>query len=366
MRIALVKWSLARGGAEKQCVLAARELARAGHEVSLLQLCPPNAYADVLDATGVEVNLVEMQSRWRRLLTCRLREPLARGFDVIHAFDLPCLTDVLAAAPRRARVAAGCRAGQRLSFIREALIGRALRRRPPAGWIVNAPNVRDAVVHRYRVSPDDIITVPNALDTQPYLNLPALPDARRRFGLPAEVPVVSLVANFRPMKNHDMFFRVAKTLIRRGRAINFVLAGDGPLRSRIEAMRQAYELEAAVTLLGSVEDIPALLAATDILVLTSHPNTEGTPNVLLEAAAARCPVVATRCGIEHVLEDGRTGRLVDCNHADAMADAIEDLLDAPTRRAALARAACEHVQAQFATDGLAVRLLAAYNSLPSF
>ncbi len=360
MRIALVTWTLARGGAEKQCVLAARELARAGQAVNLFHLRASNDYESLLDEGEIPVQFVDVGGPLRRLVTRPLRKHLVADFDVVHAFDLSCLTDVLRAAPKSCRVIAGCRAGQRLGRSRETLIRHTLKGHPPAGWVVNSPAVRDVVISRYGAAAENVAMVPNAIYLDPFRNGPVPAEARRALDLPTAVPVIALVANFRPMKNHEMFFRVARTLIDRGRAIQFVLAGDGPRRSEVESLRRQHDLEGAVRILGRVKDVPALLAATDIVVLTSHAGTEGTPNVLLEAAAAGRPVVATRCGAEHVIDHEQTGLLVPPDDDAAMADAIGMLLDRPDRCEALARAGQAHVQEAFAAEQLAKRLLAAY------
>jgi glycosyltransferase involved in cell wall biosynthesis len=357
----LVNWTLARGGAEKQCAMAAVELAKAGHAVTVFTLRKPNDYADLLAAGDVPVEYVDVGGPLRRLTTTRLRGPLAGNFDVIHAFDIACLTDVLRAVPTGRKVVAGCRAGLRLSAVRQALIRRAVRRRPPDGWIVNAPAVRDVAVDRYGAIPEKVAVVRNAIYLSPFARLASPAEARRRLDLPADLPVVALIANYRPMKNHEMFFRLAETIIRRGRAVTFVLAGHGPRRKEVDALRRKHRLEASVRMLGLVENVPTLLAATDIVVLTSHAGTEGVPNVLLEAAAAERPAVATCRGAETVIEDGRTGLLVPPDDHEAMADRIEDLLDQPDLRCRLAAAAKQHVRETFAAEHLAERLVAAYS-----
>jgi glycosyltransferase involved in cell wall biosynthesis len=358
----MVNWTLARGGAEKQCAISAAELARAGHAVTVFHCQPDNDYADLLAAAEVPVECVDVGGWMRRLVVAPLRGPLSEGFDVIHAFDLACLTDVLHAvsSDQQQKIIAGCRAGQPLSTLRDVLIRRALRRHSPGGWIVNAEALRGVVVDRYAAAREAVTVVPNAIYLRPFADLPDRAGTRRRFDVPPDTPVVSMVANLRPMKNHEMLFRVVSRLVARGRDVRILLAGDGPRWAEIDRLRREYKLEATVRMLGRIDEVPALLAASEVAILTSHAGTEGVPNCLLEAAAAGCPIVATRCGAEHVISHGETGLLVEPNDDAAMADGIAKLLDEPVLARQLADAAREHVSRAFAAEYLAERLLAAY------
>jgi glycosyltransferase involved in cell wall biosynthesis len=87
-----------------------------------------------------------------------------------------------------------------------------------------------------------------------------------------------------------------------------------------------------VHLVGQRSDVPRLMAAADLFVLPSQ--FEGLPLAVLEAMASGLPVVGTRvCGIEEVVVDGVTGRLVPCDDIQALAEAIRDgLVDAEQRR----------------------------------
>ncbi|MGC4085041.1 MAG: glycosyltransferase, partial [Vicinamibacterales bacterium] len=94
------------------------------------------------------------------------------------------------------------------------------------------------------------------------------------------------------------------------------LVGDGPLRSSFEAELAARDLASSVRVLGTRSDVPALLAAADVLV---HPSLEeGFSNALLEGMAAGLPVVATAVGGNpEAIVDGVTGYLVPARDADA-------------------------------------------------
>lgn len=145
--------------------------------------------------------------------------------------------------------------------------------------------------------------------------------ARRRIGLPDLPPaatVVGTVANLYPTKGLDMLIRAAKTVTDALPDVRFVVIGEGPLRPRLEQHISKSKLNDRVFLVGSRPDAASLLAALDVFVLSSRK--EGTPYVLLEAAAARLPVVATSVGgIPELLAHEKNGLLVPPDDPVALA-----------------------------------------------
>lgn len=153
--------------------------------------------------------------------------------------------------------------------------------------------------------------------------------ARRDLDLPPNAPVALCLARMVPQKRHDLLLRAWEKV---GGDAVLLLAGDGPLRAGLEAAGHGDR----VRFLGVRTDVPRLLAATDITVLTS--DWEGLPLVVLESLAASRPVVATDVdGLREVLGDG-AGLLVPPGDADAVAEACELLLSHPAERTRLAAA----------------------------
>ncbi len=115
----------------------------------------------------------------------------------------------------------------------------------------------------------------------------------------------------------------------------FVLAGDRDPGNRDSVTShdlQKWADEGSILYVGYRDDMPALLATSDIVVLpTYYP--EGIPRVLIEAAAMSTPIVSTTIpGVAEIVEDGVNGSLVPPRDADALAAAIEGLLDNPQKR----------------------------------
>jgi glycosyltransferase involved in cell wall biosynthesis len=155
---------------------------------------------------------------------------------------------------------------------------------------------------------------------------------RKALGAGPQDVVVGSIANFKPQKGPLDFVEAARQACLRNRRLRFFIAGDGELRPAVERAIADAGLGDVVHLLGWRDDVPELLAAMDIFLLTSL--FEGLPRVVLQAMAASVPVVATDTGgVAEVVLDGETGRLVPRGDPAAAAGAIEALAgDAETRR----------------------------------
>ena len=128
--------------------------------------------------------------------------------------------------------------------------------------------------------------------------------------------------------------------------VGFVLFGDGPLRSALEAQIEARGLQGSFHLAGFHSDLDKYYPHLDLLVLPSY--TEGLPNVVLEAYAAGVPVVATAVGgTPEAVQDGINGYLVEPGHPRALASRITDMLADPDRRRAMAQRGRQMVVQKF-------------------
>jgi glycosyltransferase involved in cell wall biosynthesis len=154
---------------------------------------------------------------------------------------------------------------------------------------------------------------------------PPQADARATFNVPVDAPVVAFVGRLTRVKRPDRLIATAQRVVARVPDAVFLVAGDGDL---LEATRdQAQPLGDAVRFLGIRSDVEAVLAAADVVLLTS--DNEGMPVSLIEAAMAGRPSVTTAVGSAgEVVIDGETGLVID-GDADALADATLGLLQDP-------------------------------------
>ena len=182
---------------------------------------------------------------------------------------------------------------------------------------------------------------------------------------PQGVPVVTFAARLLKDKGVMEFVAAARELMRRGVAARFWLAGSldpGNLTSISEDVLSQWSKEGAVEVLGYQSDIPNLFANSNIVVLPSY--REGLPKALIEAAACGRAVVTTDVpGCRDAIEPEKTGLLVPCRDAAALADAIQSLIDDPQRRKQMGLSGRALAEREFAIDKVVDAHLAIYRAL---
>jgi glycosyltransferase involved in cell wall biosynthesis len=109
-------------------------------------------------------------------------------------------------------------------------------------------------------------------------------------------------------------------------------------------------------------DVPDIWRASDIAILPS--DSEALPTVLIEAGAAGLPTVASRVGgVQEIIVDQETGYLIPPRNPQALADALDRLLDNPQQAKRMGERACERVHRLFTLDGQVESLAALYELL---
>ena len=234
-----------------------------------------------------------------------------------------------------------------------------------SGWITAcSDDLRDRAI-ALGAPPDRTETVPYGVDTIRFApNATARREIRARFGL-GDAPVVVAAGRLVSKKGFEYLIEAAGEIAREFPSVRVLIAGEGDLAADLSA--QAARVP-AVTLIGRQDQdaVAALAAAADVFVVPSvrdeAGNVDGLPNVALEAMAAAAPIVATTVGgLPQAIDDGVTGRLVPEKNAQALADAIGELLRNPERAHALGAAARRKVERDFGWAAAAARFEAAYD-----
>lgn len=178
---------------------------------------------------------------------------------------------------------------------------------------------------------------------------------------------VCCVGTLHEVKGQAVLVEAIRRLVAEGRDVRCTLVGDGPDHDALRRRADAAGLGDQVRITGRVARpaVAAVLAGADVLVAPSVPSAdgrrEGLPVVVLEAMAVGVPVVASRLsGIPEAVEDGVTGLLVEPGDAAGLAAAIARVLDEPEAAAARVERAAARIDAEFAIEVSARRLVALF------
>jgi glycosyltransferase involved in cell wall biosynthesis len=167
-------------------------------------------------------------------------------------------------------------------------------------------------------------------------------------GVERNTPHLTFIGRLASVKGVPVLFDALKILKASYPDLCLTLIGDGPEREELEDYVRSNDLVDMVEFAGykSQSEVALALQETDVFVLPSF--AEGVPVVLMEAMAAKVPVVATRiAGIPELIEDGVHGRLVPAGDVDSLASAISDLIGDAKLRKKMGDAARDKVIAEY-------------------
>ena len=292
--------------------------AKDGHRVLTVSLAPapdgPLA-AEFRDG-GLEIKTVAKRpGRDPRLFLSLARLFRMRRVDVVHTHNpQPLLFAALPAKLARAGLV-HTKHGVNPDSARRLAMRRAAGRLVDAFVAVSQPTA-DVATERRECRPGRLHVVPNGIELGRFGPDPdARRQLRRELGIPDDAFAVGTIGRLWPEKGHAYLIRSLAPAL--GDRFHLVITGDGPERDNLA--RQAAELARpdCVHLTGNRRDVPRLLSALDVFVLTSK--SEGLPLVIPEAMAAGLPVVSTRVGgIPQVIEEGKTGFMVEYGDEEAL------------------------------------------------
>jgi len=167
--------------------------------------------------------------------------------------------------------------------------------------------------------------IPNGIDVSAFAGPFDTTAVRHSLGIAPAAPVVGIVAALRPEKQHELFLRAAARVRHHHPDAAFLIVGDGPRRQELWNLTNALQLQDAVHFLGNRQDVPEVLSALDVFVLTSR--MEANPVSILEAMAAGKPVIAPRVGsIPDTVSDGETGFLTQMGNENDLVTRILQVL----------------------------------------
>ena len=243
-------------------------------------------------------------------------------------------------------------------------------RRELYGWLIRRAHlvisvsevVRRETVEVYGVRLDRTLVVPNGVDPDRVRASRTRDAVRASLGVGLDAPLMLSVGALTWEKDPLALLDVAGRVLDTAPDAFLVLAGTGPLRSRMESAVRSGRHAQRIRLLGARDDVGDLLAASDVLVLSSR--TEGMPGVLIEAGLAGLPVASYDVGgVAEIVEDGVTGLLAPLGDRAALAERVLRLTLDPELRGTMGRAAAERIPGRFDIAGIARRYAEVYRMI---
>ncbi|MBP3960475.1 glycosyltransferase [Gemmata sp. G18] len=336
LRVVHIVGQLEVGGMEKLLVEFARHCDRDRFDLVFLALGRNGTVGDEIEALGWPVESLELAPGLNPWLVIRLSLLFRKlGADIVHTHNTrPLLYAGLAASLARVKRIIHTRHGQRFgSSRRENVMFRLAAL--TANRVVCVSHDSARLTRTEGVAPKRIRTLLNGIDI-----------TRLRPATPEHNNPVLAVGRFSPEKDFTNLVRAAAIAVRSDPTFRLEIAGDGRCMPDIRQQVTDLNLGGAVRLLGQISDIPTLLTQASCFTLASL--TEGISLTILEAMAAGLPVVATRVGGNpEVITENETGLLVPASDPEALAAALLELWQDPTRRRKMGDAGRRRVEKHF-------------------
>lgn len=362
--LTLIDTLFSAGGAER---LAAQITLGLDRERFRTYLCSTRrwdspAFVDELEASGTTLLFLDRGSRWDlRAFAPLLRLLRDERIDVVHAhkFGGNVWGTVFG---RLGGVPVIVAHEHTWPFVGEPLrrfLDRELIARFSSVLLAVSELDRQRMTSVERIPPGRTRFLPNGI---PPLGPRAGRDVRAELGIPGDAPVVASVSVLRRQKALEVLVEAARLLAPEVPGLRVLVAGVGPEEEKLRGLVADGGLEQTVLLIGRRDDVPDVLAASDVAVQCS--DWEGSPLAVMEYMAAGKAIVATRVGgVPDLIEDGVHGLLVDPQDPPALARAIGGLLGDPGRRARLGEAARERQRAEFELTVMVRRVEELYEEL---
>jgi L-malate glycosyltransferase len=357
LRVGIVIGQLHRGGAERQVYELSTRLL--GGRVEPFVYCLSDIlepFGPMLDAAGVPLRVLPRRRSHEPRRVLSLSRLFRRDrLDVVHSLaDSPKLYSYLALllAGRRTFLATNWAIDPTVSRL-SARLNRMIFARCDR-VVVNSQRGVEFTRKFYGVPVGKMDVIYNGLDTARFLSLADPARTRSSLGIAAGAPLVGYVGRFSWEKRPKFFLEACRSIASRLPDARFLMVGDGPELPAVRRQAGEAGLGSRVIFTGFRDDIPDLLEAMDLLLLTS--SQEGLPNAILEAMAAGRPVIATDVGgCREVVTEGVTGHLVAADSPEALARMAVSVLALPDRGRSLGEAGRRRVFAEFSAEAMAGR-----------
>ncbi len=353
IKLLLVIPTLDRSGAEKQLTLLAEQLPRDEFDVRVVALVRGGPYAERIEAAGVPVEVLGKRWKFDPATLWRLRSRIRDWQpDVVNSwmFTANAYTRLVTGGAGGPRVVVSERCVDSWKAGWQRWLDR--RQIDRTAWLVaNSPPVAD-FYGELGYPAERISVVPNGIvidDDSPTPRSDA--GLRAEFEIPESARVVVTVGRLARQKRVFDLVWAMQILRQLTDDVHLLVVGEGPERRKVGDLAREFECAHLVHFAGHREDVPELLATTDVFWIAS--DFEGQSNAVMEAMAAGKPVVASEIPANRELVvDGETGYLVPVGDATAFAQWTDRLLADPEAARRMGEAGRERMRSDFSVEAM--------------
>lgn len=359
LKILHVDTGLTWRGGQRQVLFLHRGLLARGVPSRLLCSAGGELEARAKEA-GLQVEGLPMRGEWEFPSALRIASEV-RHFNATHLHLHSAHAQTLGLLGARLSGMRCVISTRRVDFaIRRHLANRWKYGRGIARFVAISRAVKEVLL-RFGVDEGRIRLVPSGVER--IAPPPGAGEAfRRELGLGTGEALVGNVAHLADHKGQRYLIEAIPSVLRECPSARFVIVGEGELEGELKTLAASLGLGDRLIFTGFRTDVPAVLDALDLFVMSSH--LEGLGTIVLDAMAAGKPVVATRAGgIPEMIDDGRHGLLVPARDPAALAGAIVRALGEPALAAFLAGEGKKRVLAHYTADAMVEGNLAVYRDL---
>lgn len=231
----------------------------------------------------------------------------------------------------------------------------------------NVIGVSEEIVNnleKARVPRKKLRLIDNGIDTELYSKIEIIDEQKLRYelGLKKDSLIIGSLGRLTEQKDYKTFVRAAAEVLKEREDVEFIIAGEGHLRSELVSLSKLLGIEHRFHFLGFRNDKMNMLRLMDIFVLSSLD--EGLPIAMLEAMAARLPVVATRAGaIPKVIKNGENGMLIEKGDFKQLKESFVLLINDDKKRATFGKKAYNTVKKRYSNDQMAAKYMDVYKEI---
>ena len=343
-----IVYSLEVGGLENLVLNLVQKLNKTKYDISVCSLSPKGKLEEKFNKIGVPVYHIEKRRGRDYSLCFRLANLfMKKRIDIIHSHNpAPWLYSCPAAKISGVKAIVHTEHSH-LEISQKRLMKTELILSKFTNKIISdAQSVTEFLIEKQGISSNKIETISNGIDIERFETIADKNEIKTKLGMNSESLVLGCIARLEAVKDHASLLEAFAIVARKFPKVVLVLVGDGSQKEKLKEKALELGVKEKVFFLGTRNDAEKIIQIFDLFVLSSL--SEGLSLALLEAMAAKKPIVATKVGGNpEIVIDGETGFLVSAQDHYGLAEKISNLLNNPALMLAMGQKGYRRVESNF-------------------